>query len=603
MVTRIQLGNLVSNGGKTTLVGSQSGLDTKAIIDSLVEAKRLPAVRLEDKNKAIDAQAKALTDLKNLLSRFKSATDVLRNPPGVGNASANIFQYRTATLSATNGFNASNYVNVSVQPGAATQSFNITNIDRIAKETRQETAAFSLPDTTSASVVTASATAGKFTAGSFTLRNVSGGPAVAVTLEDGDTLQEVANKFNEVSDRTGFRANIIKVASGSPNNDYKIIFTATKTGTTYGFDLNDPGTVLSDPSGVFDNVTIPPPTQPAQNARFFIDGIQIDRETNAISDVFDGVTFTLKQPNAAATSINVVVAPDTEIVKNAVMGFADVYNEFRLFAAKQTELGDDGLPKDSALLSNDNTLRGIISRVGAEMARVVDGIAGGNPSRLADIGLGFSNFEGDEDNPFTRNILTVDQDKLASALTANFNGVRDLFEFRLQSDNSNLTVFKRTNGLNVSDFSLDINRSTGAYVATYVDSEGVTRTANFTGTALGDGVTLRGQAGTPFEGLELIYAAAGNTTINVSITQGLGDRVFNSLDDILKSDGGYLTTALEQLGEVTKRNTTEVGRIDEQLVTYRAQLEAQYSALEAALTKANNLLTLLDAQSRARDSA
>jgi len=603
MVTRIQLGNLVNSGGKTTLVGSQSGLDTKAIVDALVEAKRIPAVRIEEKSELITSKATALNELRSLLNRFKAAVDVLRNPPGVGNAASNIFQYRTTSLTATNGFVASNYVSVAAQPGAEIQSFNITDIDRIAREARQETDIFSLPDTTAAPAVSAVPTAGLFTAGTFTVRNVTGGPAVAITLEDGDSLQDVANRFNEVSDRTGFRANIIKVAGGSPNNDYKIIFTATQTGETYGFDLNDPGTVLSDPGGVLSTVTIPPPTQTAQNARFFVDGIEIIRESNAVSDVFTGLTFTLKQPTGGATNISVAVQPDNDIVQNAVLGFADVYNEFRLFQSKQTELNDNGLPKETALLANDNTLRGVVSRIGAEMARVVDGISGGNPARLADIGLSFSNFDGDEENPFTRNILTVDQDKLSAALASNFNGVRDLFEFRLESDNSNLTVFKRTNDLNVTDFTLNINRSMGIYTASYIDGEGNPQVASFDGSVVGDGVTLRGREGTPFEGLELIYAAAGNATVNVTVTQGLGDRVFNSLDDILSEDGGYLTAAIDQIASQLARNDDEISRIDEYIETYRLQLEAQYAALEEALSKANNLLTLLDAQARARDGA
>lgn len=602
MVTRIQLGNLVNNGGKTTLSGSASGLDTKAIVDALVEAKRLPAVRIEDKNKAIDAQSKALTELKNLLARFKSATDVLRNPPGVSNASSNIFQYRTTTLSATAGFTADNYISVAAQPGASVQSFNINNIDRLAREARQETAIISLADTTTASAVGTTPTAGQFTAGTFTVRNVTGGADVSITLEDGDTLQAVANKFNEASDRTGFRANIIKVANGTPENDYKIIYTATKTGETYGFDLNAPGTVTSDPNGVFANVGVTT-TQGAQNARFFVDNIEIIRETNTVDDVFEGLTFTLKQATGGVPNINVGVRPDTDIVQNALMSFVDVYNEFRLFAAKQTEIGEDGFATETAILSNDASMRSVISRIGNEMASVVAGISGGNPERLADIGLSFSNFEGDEDNPATRNIVTVDTDKLKSALTANFEGVRDLFEFRLQADNSNLTIYKRTNSLSVTNFSLALDRTAGTYVASYTDAQGNARTVNFTGTTIGDSVTLKGPAGSVFEGLELIYAVAGDANINVSITQGLGDRVFNSLDDILKADGGVLTTALTQLADQVARNKTEVTRIDEQMVTYRAQLEAQYSALEAALTKANNLLTLLDAQARARDSA
>lgn len=605
MVTRITLGNVVNNGGQTRITGSQSQLDTDAIVKSLVEARRQPAVRLEDKNKALDEQSKALGQMQSILKRFQSAVDTLRNPPGVGNASKNIFQYRNATLSATNGFAAANYVSVAAQPGAAVQSFNITEINQLARETRQETAVFSLPDTTTASVVTAAPTAGSFTAGTFTVRNVLGGAAATVTLNTGDSLQTVATRFNEVSDRTGIRANIIKVANGSPNSDYKIIFTATKPGTTYGFNLNNPATILSDPGGVLANVVIPPPTQTAQNAQFEVDGISITRESNTVNDVFSGLTFTLKQQTVGATDINVNIAPDTQIVQNALTSFADVYNEFRLFAAKQTELGEDGLPTEEAVLANNSTLRSVISRIGAQVSGVVDGISGGNPSRLADVGLEFSDFEGDEENPFTRNILTIDTDKLASALSANFDGVRGLFEFQMQSDNSALAIFKRTNGLNVSNFTLNINRSTETYTASYTDPTLGPQVINLTGTPIGvaGGITLKGQAGTVLEGMELIFASSANATVNVTATQGLGDRAFNALEDILDDQDGFLTTALQTIEDQKKRNEEEITRIDTQMVTYRQQLESQYSALEEALSKANSLLTLLDAQANARNNS
>jgi flagellar hook-associated protein 2 len=601
MVTRIQLGNLVSNNGKPTLVGSQTGLDTKAIIDALTEAKRAPAVRLEKSNEKITAQTEALNSLKSLVTRFKSAADVLRSPPGVGNAAQNIFQYRTAVASAGGGNIASNYVSVSAQPGAEIQSFNITNIQQLARETRQETNVFSLPDTTAASVVAALPTAGQFTAGSFTLRNLTGGAAVAVTLNTGDSLNTVATRFNEVSDRTGIRANIIKVASGSPNNDYKIIFTATKTGTTTGFDLNNPSTVISDPSNVLAGL-VPPPVQAAQNARFFIDGIQIDRETNTVDDVFSGLTFTLKQTNAAAFSINTVVQPDTAIVKNAIVALADVYNEFRIFNAKQTEVGENGLPTEDAVLAGSNALRSIVANLTSETSRVVAGITGGNPARLSDIGISFKDFEGDEDTPFTRNVISVDDVKLESALGSNFNGVRGLFEFQLKSDNASLAIFKRTNDLNANSFTLNINQSGSTYTATV---PGIASPVVLDGTpfSVGTGVTLKGRAGTVLEGLELIFASGANATVNVTATQGIGDRLFNGIDDILDETDGTLSNALNQLEKQIERNDTEITRVDEQIVSYRQQIEAQYASLEAALARANNLLALLNAQSGARESA
>jgi flagellar hook-associated protein 2 len=602
MVTRIQLGNLVSNDGRTRLIGTESALDSESIINALTEARRVPAVRLETKNEEISTKQTALNSLRSLLNRFTSAANVLRNPPGVNNASANIFEFRTTSLIANNGLVSSNFLSVAAEPGASIQSFNITDIAQIARETRQESGTFLLADSTTASAVTTAATPGLFTAGSFTLRDASGGPAVAVTLNDGDSLQAVANRFNEVSDRTGIAANIIKVADGVPNDSFKIIFTATQAGQTFGFDLNDPGTVISDPGGVLANITVTT-SQTAQNARFFVDGIQIDRETNVIDDVFDGLTFTLLQQTAPGDNINVAVQPDTEIASNAIFNFADIYNEFRLFAASQTELGDDGVPTEGAILSGDSTLRGIISRVATEITGVVNGITGGNPARLADIGLDFSDFAGDEDNPFTRNILTVDTDELSSALAADFNGVRGLFEFQLQADNANLVVFRSSNEVSISQFTLNINQSTGVYTADYIDSLGAAQSVTLDGTPIagGNGVSLVGQAGSVLDGIELIFASAGNTSINVNTTQGLGDRLFNVIDSIVDDDGGFLTTAIEQLDTQTTRNLDEISRIDSQLEIFRRQLEEQYTALEAALSRANSLLTLLDAQARAND--
>lgn len=867
MVTRITLGNLVNNNGRVTATGSQSGLDTDAIVKSLVEARRIPAVRLEDRNKSIDARSAAINEMRTLFTRFKSAADTLRNPPGVGNASQNVFQYRTASVNATGGFLASNYISVSAQPGAEVQSFNITNIDRVARETRQESGVFTLADTTAASAVSAVATPNRFTAGTFSVRNVNGGTPASITLNAGDSLQAVANKFNEVSGATGIRANILKVSSGPTTSDYKLVFTAEKTGTTYGFDLTNVATVLSDPSGVLTNAITAGPTQTAQDARFFVDGIEIIRENNSVSDVFSGITLNLKQANAGVTNINVAVQPDTEIVKNAVTAFVDVYNEFRLFSSKQSEIGDDGLPKETAVLSNDNTLRTTISRVNDAMSAIVAGIGGGNPSRLIDVGLEFKDFEGDSENPFTRNILTIDDQKLTSALATNFEGVRNLMEFRLQSDNANLTVFRRTNGLDEQNISVQVSRSTGTYIAvrdaniatiqrtsnlvladTNADSavravdgsnslfrpgvitlknmntgadvlvtltegdtletvrnafnavsastgfsaaiatvspgnyrldftsnntgtrgifdlnnpltlsndpgdafgritrttfqaalptslvertvqstgnmlvadlgtasavqaaapagdglfkpgtiqlanihgganvaialtEGMTlndvmsafnaQTANtgisvaarlvspgnyaldFSSTKYGvegmfdlnnvntlkedvtgvftnvtrttttqpslsdprvvqldgevisgsSGVLLKGRDGTVLEGLQLIYSVAGNASANASITQGIGDRAFNMVEDLLKDDGGIIKLALDQLEDQVKRNETEIERIDAFIERYRAQIEAQYAALEEALSRSNNLLTLLDAQSNARNNS
>ena len=606
MVTQIQLGKIFQSNGRTVVGGSQSALDTEAIINSLVEAKRQPAVVLETTNERLDSQKTAYTELRSILARFQTAAKSLSNPPGVGNDASNIFKYRKATLTTNNGSTASNYLAVTVQPGVATQGFTINEVSQVARETKQSSNDFLVASATSGSVVTAAGSPelGKFSAGTFSLRVTDGGPAAVVTLNAGDTLQSVANKFNDLKGRTGIQATVLKVADGSPNSTFRLVFTATKTGLPTGFDLETAGTVTGDPDGVLSQMTFTT-NQTAQNAKFKLDGVDIERETNAVSDAVTGVTFNVKQTTPPATAITLSVSPDAEIVRNAITEFADAYNEFRTFNSRQTQLGDDGLPLETALLSNNSALRNIVSSIASEITRVVGGITGGNPSRLADVGIDFDDFAGNADTPLTRNIITIDADKLTSALESNFDGVQRLFEYQLASDNAALSTFKRTNALGVSNFTLTIDRTAvpPVYSAAYTVG-GVPQTVDLDATTTtGGGLVLKGRSGTVLAGLELIFASTANTaTINVTVTQGIGDRMFNALENILNDADGVLTNAETELVDLKDRNIEEINNIDAEIEAYREDLIAKYSALESALSRANSLLELLDAQASARNN-
>lgn len=597
MVSQITLGNINTQGGKTIVSGSQSGIDTEALIKGLTEAKRLPAVRLETKNKTLATEKTALGSLQSLLTRFRTAVDALRNPPGVLNASQNIFEYRTATMSSI--VSASNYLNVTVEPGTNVQDVTIDEITQLARGTKQQTNTFTLASADADFVLAnGDATAGQMSAGTFQLRVLDGGANASITLAEDDSLNEVAAKFNAVKDRTGIQATVVKIANGTPNSQFKISFSSTQTGTTYGFDLENAGTVISDPDGVLTEVTSHvdfTTPQTAQNATFSINNVTVTRESNVIDDLIDGMTFTLKQELSDTTPITVAIEPDLEIVTNALNTFADVYNELRVFQAKQSERGEDGLPTEEAVLANSAALRQVVNAVASEITSVVNGLTDGDPAALTDLGINFQDFEGDEETPKTRNIIVIDAQKLQSALEANFDKVRNVFEFRTTSDNDNIAVFKRSNSLAVNEFTLTIDRTNNVYTATYAGGS-----AQFDYVAgVGDAITLKGRAGTVFEGLELVYVSTEDTTVNFSMTQGIGDRLFNALDSSLGT-GGTITNALQTIEDQTGRNTTEITKIDEFIERYREQLINQYAALEAALTKANNLLNLLTAQSDAR---
>ncbi|MFM9891147.1 MAG: flagellar filament capping protein FliD [Rickettsiales bacterium] len=605
MVTSIQIGNAFQQNGRTIIGGSQSGLDIKSLVDALATAKAQPATVLTTKNTPLAGQQKAYADLKTVLTQFQSASDTLRNPPGVGNESRNVFQYRTANISTNDGSSASNYLTATVQPGAQIQSFSVDKITQLAQVSKQQTGNFALADSTTAPAVAASSTPGQFTAGTFTLKAIDGGADVSITLNAGDSLQTVANDFNLVQSRTGIQATIIQVSTGN----YRIIFTGTTTGAANGFDLASAATVTSDPSGVLSNVTSAVgfgTTQSAQDALLTVNGIDLQRSSNAIDDIFTGVTLNLRQSTLVSnTALTVDVKPDATIASNAISQFVDAYNNFKLFASTQQQRNTDGTPNEKALLVNDQTLRSIISDVNAQVTSVISGIVGSNPSRLEDVGVSFTDFAGDDKNPATKNVLNVDTDKLNSALSTNFNGVANLFQYNLTSNNASLGVYARTKNSDVSAVQITITRGTNTYQATYTDPSLGSVTVNLTATAIGTAgaLSLVGPAGSALDGLTLVYGSAGDATINATITQGFGDKIYNTINAAIDSTIGSLTLASQAVVDQQSRNTDEITKINDFVAKYRDQITQKYANLEAALTKSNQLLQLLQAQQDARNNA
>lgn len=597
MVTSIQLGNFFSANGRTVLGGvSGSGLDTAALLEALTTAKRLPAVKLESQLEINAAKSTALSEFRTLVAALKDASNFLRNPPGVNNAGENTFSFATASITSNTSVSGSGYLSVTAAAGALTQDYVISDITSIAKARQQTTANISIASENDVAV-SATPVGGQFQAGTFTLNGQN------ITLSAGDTLKEVIIKFNAVSDLTGISASTIKVADGT----FRVLFSATATGTANDFDLNDIGTVSSDPSGVMASVGITN-TQAAADAIFKFNGIDITRSSNSISDIVSGVTFNILQKTPTEpdpTEITVSIKPDEQIARGGIINLINAYNDLKVFAAKQTEVLENGGFSEDAILADNFTFRSIVNSVEGQLTSFVSGLAAGDPNRLADIGITFIDIPESADTPQIRNVLSVDEGKLNSALATNYAGVRGVFEFNFTADSTDLILFSRTNALAVSEFTLNINPGTNTFEATYDIGAGpVTIDLDFE--AIGDpatGYRLTGQDGTVLEGLVLLYTSTSAATIEVTTTQGLADKVFNIVDEPAKTTSGSITLAIQTLADSDDKLNENILRIDEQVAIFREQLLAKFQALEAALTRINVLLQSLDAQVNAQNNS
>ncbi len=600
MVSSIQLGNFFSTGGKTVSGGAGgSGIDTEALVKALTDAKAIPATQLQDKIDINDKKSTALSEFKTLFGKLKDAVAILRNPPGVGNAADNAFKYRTANISSSTAVAGTDYLSVTASPGAALQSYTVSEITSIAKARKQSTGDINIA-TANTAAVSATPAVGEFKAGTFTLNGED------ITLTAGESLNSVAAKFNAVSDSTGISASIIKVSSGV----YQLSFSSTETGEDADFDFNNvsPAGTLVDGTGVFSQVTISDKQQ-ADNAVFKFNGISITRQNNTISDLVDGLSITIKKDmsDAPLTEVELDITADQNIEKNSIINFVNLYNELKIFSAKQSEVGDDGLYKDTAILHDSTILRNTMSSLGSILASVVSGLTDGDPNKLSDIGLTFIDQEETTDTPRVRNLISVDDGKLTTAIANNADEVRKIFEFDFTTDNTSLRVFSRTNSMTISDFDLTITPSTSTFQATYNTGSGnVTIDLDYTeiknsSTGLVTGYTLKGKAGTVLEGLVLVYASTDDSTASVNATQGLGDKIFNIADTVLKTTTGTLAVELESLKDADTRLQDNIDKINAQVEVYRQQLLDKFSRLEQAISNVNTLLASLQANDDARN--
>ncbi len=605
MVTSVSLGNLFQVGDKTVFGGGSTGLDTETLITDLVEARRLPAVELEDRIDSNSAEISAFTEFRGLLNAFQTAAGFLRNPPGVANESDNIFEYRATNSIMSDGSNVSSYLDISAEPGTQAGTYDI-QIDTVAERKIQATTTISGIADLNTDVVDPVA-ANRFRAGVLEIT-----PGNTVTIDDDDTLNDIINKVNTISGDTGVEASAIKVGADA----FRLQFSAIDTGTDADFTLDvaantGAGGVLEEfAAGGIEDIQL------AANASFSINGIPVTSQSNTVNDAIEGLSLTLRQQTPGGfggADATITVEPDTELITSAVDNFVNAYNDLKVFVARQNLRNDDGSLLESSVLGSNPSLQTAINQIDSQLNRVVDGILGANPQSLADIGITYTDVEdvpgaGEDDPsiPLLRNVLEVDATKLQEAIATNPQGVRDVFEFSFQADDSKLNVFSRTNAATVTEYTLDIDSTAQTATATFDTDPGAgvsLKTINLDYTELSGSLTLEGQEGTELEGLVLIYSDVADASINVTQTQGVADSVFNTLDNLTDDIEGIVQIEINSLTENNSDLQDQITRIDEQIERYRQQLLDRFTALEQAISQVNQLLQALDAQTQAQNNA
>lgn len=561
MAGTVSLGSMGSSGGTSRLFGSASGIDTEKLIGALSDAKRLPADRLEAKIDTNKARIEAYGELRTRLTALRDAVAGLRNPSGTLGVRDNVFEAKEVTFSSSTTTSPASIVGVGAGNDVATGRFELV-VEQLAAARK-----LSGDAATSATADLADSLGGGAFTGSLRL-GLAGGTEATIAVDGTMSLDDLRAAINAQSATSGVSASIVKVGP----SDHRLVLTATRTGAEVTLANGDADDVLAklglsaDGGATFKN-----PLAAARPAIFSIDGIELTRDTNQITDAVPGMTLNLFKAEPQTTrhgrgrALAVGHPRRRHRLRRRLQWHSRLVDE-------QRALNDDGKAAEGAVLFNDATLRSLTQALSETVARPVAGLTSGGPTNLAGIGLSLD----------PNNRVQVDGAKLETALLDDLDAVRDVLEFRFTSSSANLRVFDRGNGLTDTSFSLVVQDANG---------DGVAESATADGVALEVVVgRLIGPQGSAYAGLEMIWAGRGTETITVEATQGVADKLFNLLDETVDVDNGTLRKASDTL---TDRNTdyaAEIERVDQRVERYREQLYLKFQAMETAMSLAQSML-------------
>lgn len=529
--------------------GSLSSADWNALIDDAVNAKLAPKDTYETRISNNESKITAYQKLQSLLSDISDAAYTLSAPSGFLGQSEDVFNSRTSYLSTDGTYTASDVLGATVDSGTQLGTYDIKT-EQLATTHKVSSGNFAAKD------------ASLGYTGTFTL-GLQDGSAATINVTSTMTLSDVADAINASTTTSGVKATVLKVSDTS----YQLVLTANDTGKaivtspTSGSVLADLG--VTDGSNNFTHVL-----QAAQNAIVDIDGVQLTRSSNTISDAIDGVTFYLYAPTAANTSVHVEVSADLSTIQKKIQSLVDAYNAYRDFAVAQQATSTDGTASDSAVLFGDGTLRAVNN----DMMNALNTVIGDDNMTL--LGLTFD----------SSNHLVLDTTKLQSSLLENFDQVKALLTFGFQSSTDELRVLARGSAAPTS-FALDVT----------VDGSG-----NLTSASVGGdsslftitGNSIKGAAGTAFEGFTFVYIGSTSQSINISLNYGVAEKLNKT---VTNASANSIQTVIDSLTSKNDDYQSDIDKIETRADALRQTLTTRYANYQAAIAKAESTLAYLKA--------
>ncbi|OIQ50801.1 Flagellar hook-associated protein 2 [Pseudodesulfovibrio hydrargyri] len=549
----------LTTSGDVSFSGLGNGTDFSEIIDATIDAESYQLESYQDKKEEYEYVIDLMEQLSDEIDEFNDILDDMDEPDE--------FYSMTAEVS-------DDQVEVDADGGAEAGIHTIV-VDQLALNDVWVNTGTGYDS--GDSVVAASAT---------TLTVEFGGEAVAIDVAAGTTLEGLVSTINgSVDARDKFEASIMDDGDGA-----YLVLKSCDAGSDNTLAVTGTGTLTGMSAAGFVN------TQAGQNSRIKVDGFPpgeddwIERDSNSIDDVIDGLTFELKDTTDGDT-LQVSVGYDTDDMFDKIVEFQEALNavieDFQILTGRVTEEEDsdeETYTVDSyALDIVYNNIKSILSSSALGFTRYDEETGGDYYNALSQIGF---STDTDEDSA-TYGQLLLDEDDLEEALDNDAEAVASLFAARAEgeSDSEDFQVISVIDGVTgAGEHSVEYTVSGGQLVSAYIDGEEATV----------DGWTILAGSGDA-RGLYISVgtAADGDYSGTARVKQGKIGELSDSLDTVTNAETGSLTILINHYEENVTSLDNQIYNEEKRLDAMETSLERKYAALDALLATYDSQSTAL----------
>jgi flagellar hook-associated protein 2 len=357
--------------------GAVSGIDTENLVSQLMAIESRPLILMRQKLASLELRRQTWRTLNTHIYNLQSKLAALTKVETYGRTSV------TTSNAAVAGASGSS---------APEGSYSITVVSLARAHTV-------------ASAVQAESTTPLMYSGTITVNGRE------IALSEADTLADLAAAINGAG--AGASASLVQTAPG----EWRLVLSSTASGSSGAIELGGDGSILTG-LGLVDGVMVPNTIQAGQDAVFTVNGLQITRASNLVSDVVPGLTLSLSGEGTA----KVTAVHDTGAVVQAVSDFVTAYNTVVDFVSSQlTHDPQSGTAKPS--LYGQSSLRRLQASLRSMAMDPVAGLPGGLSSLWqAGISTGPTGAPTGKQGK-----LTIDDAKLRSVISSDLAGLKALF--------------------------------------------------------------------------------------------------------------------------------------------------------------------------------